>query len=72
MASNKKKLGVSEPIDMNFLLKEFDTLEERLEYIFSDVDFDKMKRYFPERPRRGNNYDQEIMEQLTKFLESKK
>ena len=70
----KKKKPEPKDIDIDFLIKNFDTLEERLEYTFSDIDFDKIKKYMPKRPRRHFNSpkeDLEMAEKLEKFLKDK-
>ncbi len=75
MSKEIKKRNKKDPLDFDMLIDEFDTVEERLEYIFSDIDFDKMKKHMAKRPRRHHNSpaeDLEMEEKLEEFLKDKK
>ncbi len=70
----EKKKPAPKDVDIDFLIKEFDTVEERLEYMFSDIDFTEMKKYMSKRPRRHHNSpaeDKKMAEKLEKFLKDK-
>lgn len=73
----KKKLGLKkrpkpEDVDIDFLIEEFDTLTERIEYTFSDIDFTTIREYLAKCPKRANIPEKEMSKKLKAFMEDKK
>jgi hypothetical protein len=74
MTKKIKKYDPSSPknVDIDFLIDNFDTVEERLEYIFSDIDFTKMRKYLEQKPKREDFSEIKINEKMKAFLRNKK
>lgn len=68
---NKRRLK-GEPLDLEFLNTEFDTVEEKVEYIFSNIDWDRMREEFRNKPKRVQLDDIKMFEKLKQFMKEKK
>ena len=68
MAKKKKYIIKNGEIDDDILYNKCKTVEERMEYIFSDIDFTSLKKYTALRPKRYRPSAEEVKENIDKFL----
>ena len=71
MSKKKKFIIKNGEIDDDILFNKCKTVEERLEYIFSDIDFTRMKKAVAHRPPRYKPSAEEVKENIDKFLKEK-
>jgi len=68
MKKKKKYIIKNGEIDDDILFNKCKTVEERLEYFFSDIDFTSMKKALSHRPKRHRPSAEEVKENIDKFL----
>lgn len=70
--ANEKKKSDPKDVDIDFLIENFDTVEERIEYIFSDIDFTNIKKYLDQKAKREDFSEIDIEEKKKAFLKNEK
>jgi len=70
--AEKKKRSKPEDIDIDMLIEEFNSPEERIEYIFSDINFEAIRKLLAMRPKREDFSDMNMDEKIKAFVRTKK
>lgn len=70
--ANEKKDSDPKDVDIDFLIENFDTAKERIDYIFSDIDFTNIRRYLEQKAKREDFSDININEKMKAFLKNDK